>query len=72
MKIVFVVHVTLVKRNAEVKQNEHNNPTKSSESFKQYQPLFYIDCYFKCSKNAKTRNKLEASYIALRKPELKE
>ena len=31
------------KRNVEVRWNEHNNPTKT-----QHQPLFYMDCYFKC------------------------
>ena len=38
------------KRNAEVRWNEHNNPTKSSEPTKQHQPLFNIGCRFKCSK----------------------
>ena len=41
-------------------------------SSKQHQPLFYMGCYFKCSKNAKTRKNLEASYIALWKPDLNE
>ena len=40
------------KCNAEVRWNEHNNPTKSSikTPLKQHQPLFYMGCHFKCSK----------------------
>ena len=29
-----------------------------------------MSCHFKCSKNAKTKKNLEASYIALWKPDL--
>ena len=42
------------KRNAEVRWNEHNNPTKSSgsnkTSSKQHQPIFYMGCHLKSSK----------------------
>ena len=38
---------------------------------KQHQPLFYMDCLFDGSENAKIRKNLEASsIIALRKPDL--
>ena len=64
------------KRNAEVRWNEHNNPTKSSEPLKHLQSN--INHYFtwvvisNAPKNAKTRKNLEASYIALWKPNLNE
>ena len=64
------------KRNAEVRWNEHNNPTKSSEPSKQLRSN--INHYFtwtvisNAPKNAKTRKNLEASYIALWKPNLNE
>ena len=62
------------KRNAEVRWNEHNNPTKSSEPSKQLQSN--INHYFtravisNAPKNAKTRKNLGASYIAFWKPDL--
>ena len=62
------------KRNAEVRWNEHNNPTKSSEPSKHLQSN--INHYFtwavisNAPTNAKTRKNLEASYTALWKPEL--
>ena len=64
------------KRNAEVRWNEHNNPTKSSEPSKHLRSN--INHYFtwavisNAPKNAKTRKNLEASYIALWKPDLNE
>ena len=65
-----------IRRNAEVKWNEHNNPTKSSEPSKYLQNN--INHYFtwavisNAPKNAKTRKNLVASYIALWKPDLNE
>ena len=62
------------KRNVEVRWNEHNNPTKSSEPSKQLQRN--INHYFtravisNAPKNAKTRKNLGASYIAFWKPDL--
>ena len=62
------------KRNAEVRWNEHNNPTKSSEPSKQLRSN--INHYFtravisNAPKNAKTRKNLGASYIAFWKPDL--
>ena len=62
------------KRNAEVRWNEHNNPTKSSEPSKHLRSN--INHYFtwavisNAPKNAKTRRDLEASYTALWKPDL--
>ena len=64
------------KHNAEVRWNEHNNPTKSSEPSKHLRSN--INHYFtwavisNAPKNAKTRKNLEASYIALWKPNLNE
>ena len=64
------------KRNAEVRWNEHNNPTKSSEPSKHLRSN--INHYFvwvvisNAPKNANTRKNLEASYIALWKTELNE
>ena len=64
------------KRNAEVRWNEHNNPTKSTEPSKHLRSN--INHYFtwavisNAPKNAKTRENLEASYIALLKPNLNE
>ena len=64
------------KRNVEVRWNEHNNPTKSSEASKHLRSN--INHYFtwavisNAPKNAKTRKNLEASYIALWKPDLNE
>ena len=63
-------------RKAEVRGNEHNSPTKSSESSKHLQSN--INHYFtwavisNAPKNAKTRKNLEASYTALWKPDLNE
>ena len=64
------------KHNAEIRWNERNNPTKSSEPSKHLRSN--IDHYFtwtvisNAPKNAKTRKNLEASYIALWKPDLNE
>ena len=63
-----------IKRNAEVRWNEHNNPAKSSEPSKRLRSN--INHYFtwavisNAPKNAKTRKNLEALYIALLKPDL--
>ena len=64
------------KRNAEVRWNEHNNPTKSSEP--SVHPRRNINHCFtwavisNASKNAKTTKNLEASYMALWKLDLNE
>ena len=56
-----------IKRNAEVRWNEHNNPTKSSEPLKHLRNN--IKHYFTWAvisntpNNAKTRKNLEVSYI---------
>ena len=65
-----------IKRNAEVRWNEHNNPTKSSEQSKHLRSninhCFTWAVISNAPKNAHTRKNLEASYIALWKPDLKE
>ena len=57
------------KRNAEVRPNEHNNPTKNSEPSKHLRSninhSFTWAVNSNATKNAKTRKYLEASYIAL-------
>ena len=64
------------KRNSEVRWNEHDNPTKSLEPPKHLQSN--IKHYFtwavisNAPKNAKTRKNIEASYVALWKPDLNE
>ena len=64
------------KSKAEVRWNEHNNPTKWSEPSKHLQSN--INHYFtwavisNAPKNVKTRKNLEASYIALWRPDLNE
>ena len=64
------------KRNAEVRWNEHNNPTKNSEPSKHLRRN--INHYFtwavisNAPRNAKTRKNLETSYISLWKPNLNE
>ena len=64
------------KCNPEVRWNEHNNPTKSSEPSKNLRSN--INHYFTWAvilngpKNAKARKNLEASYIAPWKPDLNE
>ena len=64
------------KRNAEVRWNKHNNPTKSSEPSKHLRSninhCFTWAVISNAPKNAKTRKNLEASYIALWKPDLNE
>ena len=64
------------KSNAEVRQNEHNNPTKSSEPSKHLRSninhCFTWAVISNAPKNTKTRKNLEASYIALWKPDLNE
>ena len=62
------------KRNAEARWNERNNPTKSSEQSKHLPSN--INHYFTWAvisnalKIAKTRKNIEASFIALWKPDL--
>ena len=69
-------YIGKTKRNVEVRWNEYNNPTKSSEPSKHLRSN--INHYFtwvvisNAPKNAKTRKNLEASYIALWKPNLNE
>ena len=71
-----MVYITLVKRSAEVRWYKHNNLTKSSEPSKHFGSN--INHYFTWAvisndpKNANTRKNLEASYIALEKPDLNE
>ena len=67
------------KHNADVRWNEDNNPTKSSEPSKHlrsninhYIIWAVISSAPPKKKNAKTRKTLKASYIALRKPDLNE
>ena len=55
------------KRNAEVRWNEHNNPTKSSEPSKHLRSNINLSFIWAVTsnapKNAKTRKNLEASYL---------
>ena len=69
-------YIGKIKRNAKVRWNEHNNPTKSSEPSKHLRSNI-SQCFTRAvmsnaPKNAKTRKNLEASYIALWKPDLNE
>lgn len=61
-------------RNAEVRWNEHNNVTKSSEPLKHLQNnidhCFTQIIILNASRNAKIRKQLEALYIELWKPDL--
>ena len=69
-------YIGKMKSNVEVRWNEHNIPTKSSEPLKHLQSN--INYYFtwavisNAPKNAKTRKNLEALYIAPWKPDLNE
>ena len=69
-------YISEIKRNAEVRWNEHNNPTRSSEPSKHHRSN--INHYFTWAvisntpKYAKTVKNLGASYIALWKPNLNE
>ena len=71
-----IKEIAETKRNAEVRWNEHNNPTKSSEPEKHLQSNinhhFTWTIISNAPKNAKTRKNLEASYIAVWKPDLNE
>ena len=64
------------KNNAEVRWNEHNNPTRSSEPSNHLQSnmnhYFTWAAISNAPKNTKARKNLETSYIALWKPDLKE
>ena len=64
------------RRNVEVKWNEHNNPTKSSEPSTHLRSnishCFKWAVISNAPKIVKTRKNLEASYIALWKPSLNE
>ena len=67
-------YVGETKRNAEVRWNEHNNHTKSSEASKHLQSninhYFTLVVISNAPKNAKTRKNLEGSYITLWKADL--
>ena len=69
-------YIDETKRNAEVRWNERNNPTKSSEPSKHLRSN--INHYFtwavisNAPKNPKTKKNLEVSYIALWKPNFNE
>ena len=69
-------YIAETKRNAGVRWNEHNNPTKSSELPKQL--LSNMNHYFTWAvisnvlKSTKTRKSFEALYIAHWKPDLNE
>ena len=69
-------YIDETKRNAEVRWNERNNPTKSSEPSKYLRSN--INHYFtwavisNAPKNPQTRKNLEGLYIALQKPDLNE
>ena len=64
------------KRNVEVRWNEQNNPTKSSEPLKHLRRnithCFTWAVISNAPKNVKTSRNLETSYIALWKPDLNE
>ena len=60
------------RRNAEVRWNEGNNPTKSSEPSKHLPNNFIGTIISNAPKNAKTRKNLEALYIVLWKPGVNE
>ena len=64
------------KRNVEVRWNEHDNPTKSSEPSKHLRSnnnhCFTWTVISNARKNATIRKNLKASYIALWKPDLNE
>ena len=64
------------KFNAEIRWNKHNNPTKSSEPSRHLRSTmnhyFTWDVISNAPKNAKTRKNLDASYIAVWKPDLNE
>ena len=71
-EIALVVHAQYIgetKYNAEVRWNEHNNPTKTSEPLKHLHNninhCFTWTIISDSLKNTKTRKNLEASYIAL-------
>ena len=65
-----------IKRNAEARWNERNNPTKSSEQLKHLPSN--INHYFTWAvisnalKNVKTKKNIKAPFIALWKPDLNE
>ena len=76
-EIVLVVHVTLVKPNVMQKLDEMNiiiqlKVQNHQNTFEAISTTIIHGCHFKCSKNAKTRKNLEASYIALWRPDLNE
>ena len=52
-------YIIEIKRNAKVRWNEHNSPTKSSEPLQLlHQPLFYTDCHLKCFKKMLRRGRI--------------
>ena len=72
-EFVLVIHVTLAttKRNADVRLNKHNNPTKSSEPSKylrhKIKRCFTWTVILNVSQNGKTRKNLEAPNLYKRK-----
>ena len=69
-------YIAETKRNAGVRWNEHNNPTKSSELSKQFRSnmkhYFTWAVISNVLKSTKTRKNFEALYIAHWKPDLNE
>ena len=69
-------HICETKHNAEVRYNEHNNSTKSSESPKHLRSninhCFTRGIISNAPKNTSTRKNLEVSYIVHWKPGLNE
>lgn len=65
-----------VKHNAKVRQNEHNNSTRSLYPPKHLRnninDCFRTTAFLNASKTATTRKNLEESYTALWEPDLKE
>ena len=63
-------YIGKTKRNSEIRWNEHNNPTESSEPSKNLRNninhCFALAVILSVPKNAKTRKNLEASCIALK------
>ena len=68
-------YVGETKRNAEVRWNKHNNPTKRSGPSKHIERkikhCFTWTVISNAPKNAKARHSFETSYILLRKPDFK-
>ena len=67
------LYIGETKHNAEVRWNEHSNPTKSSDQSKHFRSninyCFTWAVISNAPKSATTRKNLEVSYIALLKPD---